>query len=55
MKKTYIIPQIAVVKVAAVLLQASTQNMNVKGSYGSGDGITLGSRRGNSWGDDEED
>ena len=53
--KKYINPETKIVKIAAMQLLAGSEQMGVKGNYGSGEGITLGSRRSNSsWDDDEE-
>lgn len=43
MKKTYINPQVEMVKVSAMPLMHAS--IDIKGNYGDGSGITLGSRQ----------
>lgn len=44
MKKTYINPQLEVIKINASNQLLAGSTMESKGSYGDGDGITLGGR-----------
>ena len=44
MKKTYINPEMEVVKIQHNIQLLSGSEMGAKGDYGDGDGITLGSR-----------
>ena len=53
MKKTYLSPNIVVVKLSSMhLLSASNETIYTKGNYGDGSGITLGGRSSDF--DDEE-
>lgn len=52
MKKEYNKPQIKVVQVSSVLLQNAS--IYTKGNYGDGSGVTLGSRGGDSFFDDDD-
>lgn len=53
MKKIYFKPKTVLVKVAAFQLMADSETIETKGNYGTGEGITLGSRDGDGDWDDE--
>ena len=54
MKKTYIIPTVEIVTLKTQQQMMAGSEFDTNRSFGDGEGITIGSRGGSSWDDDDD-